>query len=163
MRARGVAAAGAAVAAVALVGRRRRSGPAEVLPGDSLVPAPRYQTTRTIEIAAAPESVWPWLVQIGQGRGGFYSYDLLENLLGLGIHSAHAVLPELQSLAVGDTISLDPEDQLPMAVVELEPARRLVLRGGRPAGRPRRATTSAVASPPPGRSCSSPSLRSARA
>jgi hypothetical protein len=134
-----------------------------VLPGDSLVPAPRYQTTRTIEIAAAPESVWPWLVQIGQGRGGFYSYDLLENLLGLGIHSAHAVLPELQSLAVGDTISLDPEDQLPMAVVELEPARGWCFAAGRPAGRPRRATTSAVASPPPGRSCSSPLPRSAHA
>lgn len=108
---------------------------AEALPGDSLIPAPRYQTMRTIEIAAAPDAVWSWLVQIGQGRGGFYSYDLLENLLGLGIHSANEIRPELQRLAVGDVISLDPKEQMPMTVVELEPAQRLVLRSG-PPGRP---------------------------
>jgi hypothetical protein len=61
---------------------------ARSLPGDELVPDPRLGYTRAITIQAPPERVWPWLIQIGQGRGGLYSYDGLENLVGCDIHSA---------------------------------------------------------------------------
>lgn len=81
----------------------------EPLPGDDLVPA-RWQTTRGIAIAAPPAEVWPWLVQMGYARGGWYSYDWLERRVGAGDFaeggSAKRVVPELQSLAVGDTVAL---------------------------------------------------------
>lgn len=60
----------------------------KALPGDELVPHPRIASTRAITIQAPPAAVWPWLVQMGQGRGGLYSYDGLENLIGCDIHSA---------------------------------------------------------------------------
>ena len=62
--------------------------------------------TRDITIEAAPEEVWPWLMQWGQGRGGWYSYDWLENLLGFDIHTADRILPEYQDLNVGDPICM---------------------------------------------------------
>ena len=62
--------------------------------------------TRAITIEAAPEEIWPWLVQWGQGRGGWYSYDWLENLLGFDIHTADRILPEYQDLKVGDPICM---------------------------------------------------------
>lgn len=76
------------------------------MPGDDLVPNPRLGYTRAISISAAPADVWAWLVQIGQGRGGLYSFDGLENLARCDIHSADRIDPELQSLAVGDLIRL---------------------------------------------------------
>ncbi len=98
------------------------------LPGDDLVPA-RWQTTRGITIGAPPDEVWPWLAQMGYGRGGWYSYDWLERLAGAGEFaeggSARRVIPELQPLAVGDTIALSPAGGLTVAV--LEPPRALVL------------------------------------
>ena len=101
---------------------------AQTLPGDELIPAPRLNATHAITIYAPVEHVWPWLVQIGQGRGGFYSYDWLENLLGLKIHSAERILPEHQGLKVGDLIPLAPNGfGIPVAL--LEPYRMLVLRG----------------------------------
>lgn len=74
------------------------------MPGDELILRPILHSTRAITIAAAPEAVWPWLVQMGQSRGGFYSYDWLENLAGLDIHNSDRIVPELQKLKVGDTI-----------------------------------------------------------
>ncbi len=62
--------------------------------------------TRAITVAAPPEQIWPWLVQWGQGRGGWYSYDWLENLLGMDIHSADRIMPEYQNTAVGDPICM---------------------------------------------------------
>ena len=62
--------------------------------------------TRAITIEAAPEQVWPWLVQWGQGRGGWYSYDWLENLFGFDIHTADSILPEYQDLKIGDPICM---------------------------------------------------------
>lgn len=62
--------------------------------------------TRGITINATPEEVWPWLVQWGQGRGGWYSYDWLENLFGFDIHTADRILPEHQNLKVGDPICM---------------------------------------------------------
>jgi hypothetical protein len=76
------------------------------MPGDALVPIPRLGYTRAITIGASPAVVWSWLVQIGQGRGGLYSFDGLENLARCDIHSTDRIQPDLQSLAVGDLIRL---------------------------------------------------------
>ena len=84
------------------------------LPGDELVPTPRMQSTRAVTIHAPAADVWPWLVQLGAGRGGMYSYDLLENAAGLGIHSADRILPEHQRLDVGDVIPLGPDVGIPV-------------------------------------------------
>ena len=96
------------------------------MPGDDLVEDSNFHTTRAIDIDAPRESVWPWLTQIGQGRGGFYSYDLLENLMGLDIHSADRILPEFQDLRVGDAIPIEPEGG-GYTVAEIAPNRHLVL------------------------------------
>ena len=100
------------------------------LPGDGLVPNPSYTTTRAVTIDASPEEVWPWLAQMGQGRGGFYSYDWLENLFGLDIQNADHVVPEWQDLEPGDTVRLAPQGQYDgqarMRVVHLEPHRSIV-------------------------------------
>ena len=76
--------------------------PAEVaaaMPGDELVPVSHFTATRAVTIDAPPAAVWPWLMQVGYLRAGFYSYDLLDNL---GRPSARAVLPEWQHLHRGD-------------------------------------------------------------
>jgi hypothetical protein len=77
---------------------------AAALPGDELIGKAAGQVTRAITIDAPPEAVWAWLVQLGAERGGFYSYDRLEDLFGLGIHSANAIATEWQSRAVGDRV-----------------------------------------------------------
>jgi len=78
------------------------------LPGDDLVPSPKWQYTRAITINAPASEVWKWLVQIGANRGGLYSYDGLENLAGCNIHSADDIIPELQTLKAGDDITIHP-------------------------------------------------------
>ena len=105
----------------------------QALPGDELVPQPKTNATRAITIEAPPAEVWAWLVQIGQGRGGFYSYDRLENLVGCDIHSADRIVPELQRLEVGDKVRMMPEGQPmppPWNVVAVDPGRSLVLENG---------------------------------
>ncbi len=82
---------------------------AEPLPGDGLVPVAGHQTTRAITILCPPEVVWPWLVQMGQGRGGFYTYKWVENALGARIQNLDRIDPDLQELHVGDPIRLTPE------------------------------------------------------
>lgn len=94
---------------------------ATTLPGDDLVPSASSVDTRSIRIAAPPEAVWPWLVQMGFGRGGWYSYDQLD----MKGRSADAVLPEHQNLAVGDTVPTDPGGGF--AVRDIDPGRSLVL------------------------------------
>lgn len=79
---------------------------AATLPGDELVPEPDLGYTRAVDVEAPVEAVWPWVVQIGQGRGGFYSYDGLENLVGCDIHSADVVLPAHQHPSPGDVVRL---------------------------------------------------------
>jgi hypothetical protein len=64
------------------------------LPGDDPVAHTNITGTRAISIAGGPAAVWPWIAQLGQGRGGFYSYDFLENLIGCDIHSADRIVPE---------------------------------------------------------------------
>jgi hypothetical protein len=78
------------------------------LPGDELLPAPDMISTRAVTIGAPPGAVWPWLVQMGSGRGGAYTYDWIENLLGLGMHSADEILPQFQDVKVGDEFELGP-------------------------------------------------------
>ena len=97
------------------------------LPGDELVPEPRLGYTHAITIEASPENIWPWLAQMGQGRGGLYSYDGLENLAGCNIHSVEHVLPEYQILQVGDLIRLGPQGYPCFAASSVDPGRTLVL------------------------------------
>ena len=73
----------------------------ETLPGDDVVRDAGLVATRAITIDAPPERVWPWVVQIGQGRGGFYSYDWLENLVGCDIHSADEIVEPWQHVVAG--------------------------------------------------------------
>ena len=77
------------------------------LPGDDLLPGAEGASTRAIDIDAPPDDVWPWLAQMGPSpRGGAYTYDWIENLLGLNMHSVDRVLPEFQNPRPGDTIQL---------------------------------------------------------
>ena len=110
------------------------------LPGDQLVDNPMYVTTRAITIAAPAAAIWPWLVQIGQNRGGFYTYDALENLAGLNVRSADRVHPEWQDLRAGvDYLSLDPGETMKMTIAVLEPSRAFVVRSGAPGEPPQEA------------------------
>ncbi len=79
--------------------------------GDELLENPALNATRAVEIKAPPEKIWPWLVQMGYKRAGFYGFDRLDNA---GIPSADHILPEFQNLQVGDTITF-------LVVVEMEP------------------------------------------
>lgn len=97
------------------------------LPGDKLVPRPVVEVTRAITIKASVKEIWPWMVQMGAGRGGLYSYDWLENLAGLGIYSADRIVPELQDLKEGDVFPLDAPSGTGPTVAELVPERAIVL------------------------------------
>lgn len=98
------------------------------LPGDDLITDAGLQATRSVTIHAPAERVWPWLVQMGQRRGGLYSFDFLENLAGLDIHSADRIHPEWQDVKVGDPVYLAPSASPALNVALLEPERALVLR-----------------------------------
>ena len=98
-----------------------------VMPGDYLVPDARLLSTRALTINAPPDAVWPWLVQIGQGRGGLYSYDELENLAGLDIHSADGILPDHQHLEPGDIVRLGKPGAPCFRVASADTGRSLVL------------------------------------
>ncbi|HEY0216093.1 MAG TPA: SRPBCC family protein [Cellulomonas sp.] len=110
----------------------RQDEVARTLPGDQRLPHADLVATRAVTIAARAEEVWPWLAQLGRGRGGFYTYDGLENLVGLGIHSADAVVPEWQDLAVGDRVHLAAE--VGLDVVQADAGQALVLEGSAGAG-----------------------------
>ena len=97
------------------------------LPGDDLLPGADIVTTRAITIETPPERIWPWLVQMGSGRGGAYTYDWLENLFGLNMHSANEILPEFQHLDVGEELPVGAGGPR-LRVEVLEPERALVLR-----------------------------------
>lgn len=97
------------------------------LPGDELVPGAVLQTTRAVTIDAPTDVVWAWLVQIGQDRGGFYSYAWLENLAGCRLRNADEIRPEWQQRAVGDLVLLHPRHG--QRIARLEPERVLALEG----------------------------------
>lgn len=133
------ATAGLSLAIAALGGRKRRlrwgATNEEVrgtLPGDDLIPVANLSATRAISVRRRRDVVWPWIAQLGQGRGGFYSYDFLENLVGCNIKSAEQIAPEWQHVVVGDEVRLAPD--VPLKVALVEPGRTLVLRGGAPIG-----------------------------
>lgn len=98
------------------------SSPAErrrVWPGDRFVMPVHRTYTRAISIAAPSEAVWPWLIQFGLGRGGFYSYELLERLAGIPVCNVDSIVPDFQDLAVGDEIRLHPKAPgIPVAALE---------------------------------------------
>ena len=98
------------------------------LPGDDLLEEADGVTTRAIGIDAPAAAVWPWLAQMGPApRGGAYTYDWIENLLGLDMHSADRVLPEFQRPVVGETIAFGPNR---MRLEHLVPERVLAWRSG---------------------------------
>lgn len=135
----GMTAVGSAAAFYLLVGRRRqlRWGTTDQesdapLPGDSLIGTADLTATRAVSINARSDQVWPWLAQLGQGRGGFYSYDALENLVGCDIHSADRIVARWQDIELGDEVRLAP--QVALHVAALDRGRSVVLRGGIPIG-----------------------------
>jgi hypothetical protein len=99
------------------------------LPGDDLIEGADLVANRAIRIDAPVSAIWPWLVQMGPGRGGAYTYDWIENLFGLGMHSADAIHPEWQQLALDDVPSALPGAERgpnAMRVRVLDPERTLV-------------------------------------
>jgi hypothetical protein len=103
---------------------------ARALPGDEVAPPGSSRSTMATTIAATPEQIWPWLAQVGWGRAAFYSYNRIENLIGMDTHNADRVHPEWQGLQVGDTMWMShprlkylfPETK----VVEIDPNKALV-------------------------------------
>ena len=133
----GSVAIGGAMLAPFLRRQRRRWGATDdelerTYPGDALIPDPNWTAVHAISIEATPERIWPWVAQIGQGRGGFYSYQKLENAVGSSIENTSRILEEHQSVRAGDPIRLHVETP-PMTVAIAEEPTTLVLLG-EPAG-----------------------------
>jgi len=95
---------------------------ARSMPGDEILDQPTFDATRAVSIKATAEEIWPWILQIGYQRAGFYSYDGLDND---GVPSAERILPEYQTLEVGDLIPLSKSANA--RVIEFEPPRFMVL------------------------------------
>jgi hypothetical protein len=93
------------------------------LPGDELVTRPTFNATRAITVGAPPEQVWPWLVQVGVTRAGWYSYDFLDNFMR---PSADRIIPELQQLAPGDVMGMSPDGKQGIAVHSLTPPNSMI-------------------------------------
>jgi hypothetical protein len=93
--------------------------------GDELMPDAGIVSTRVVEIDAPPSAIWPWLVQMGPGRGGAYTYDWIERRAGIEIHTVDRILPEFQNLAVGDEIEMPG---YAMRVERLDRERAMVIR-----------------------------------
>ena len=99
---------------------------AAVMPGDDVLPRAGYRSTRAVTIAAPPEHVWPWLVQMGHGRAGFYSHDLIDNL---GRPSATSILAEHQHVEVGQWVPMRPgrpSERSALRVASFDPGRSLL-------------------------------------
>jgi hypothetical protein len=117
-----------------LRGWRRRWGSRQEeraleLPGDGFVPEPQWTYNHAVSIDAPRSVVWRWVVQLGQGRGGFHTYEGLENLVGCQIHNVVEIHPQLQQLRVGDTIVTHGRSGFGPPVTRIEPERALVLGG----------------------------------
>jgi hypothetical protein len=99
------------------------------LPGDELIATTTAATTRALTIDAPIDDVWPWLAQIGEGRGGFYSYSWLERAVGAAIHNADTVHPTWQDVHIGDTVWLARRygESARLLVVAVEPNSHLLL------------------------------------
>jgi hypothetical protein len=92
------------------------------LPADEIVERPTFNATRAITIEATPDEIWPWLVQVGVNRAGWYSYDLLDNL---GRPSAREIIPEFQDTKVGDVMPMSPDGKQGVPVIALDPPRSM--------------------------------------
>lgn len=91
------------------------------MPGDDLMPDALLVSTRAVTVDAPPAAIWPWLLQMGPGRGGAYTYDWIENLFGLKMRSANGILPEFQDLKVGDVTPLGKNGpRMRVEVLDLE-------------------------------------------
>ncbi len=104
----------------------------KTLPGDDMVPNANMQTTKALTIRATPEAIYPWLLQLGVDRGGMYSYDWLENLFGLNVHTVDTIVPAYQEVTVGDFWRFTPEDYIlnpgpGLYVRELQPDHAVLL------------------------------------
>jgi hypothetical protein len=97
-----------------------------LLPGDEFVHGDAESATHAVTIDAPVEDVWPWLVQVGQDKGGFYSYSWLENLFGCRMRNVERVVPEFQHLRVGDGVRLHPKVP-PLPVLVCEPYEAIVM------------------------------------
>ena len=95
--------------------------------GDEFVPETRLVSTRAITVRAPAAEVWPWLAQVGQGRGGWYSYEKLENLVGCQIQNADRILSEFQRPEVGEKIRLAPSGGPYFVVEEIDHGKAMVL------------------------------------
>jgi len=87
------------------------------LPGDETVARPSFNATRAVTIHAPAEAIYPWIVQMGVTRAGWYSYDLLDNLAR---KSAETILPEFQNLQIGDVIPMSPDGKYGMGVKDFK-------------------------------------------
>jgi hypothetical protein len=96
---------------------------ARPLPGDAIVPGRGFRATRAITLDAPPEYIWPWIVQIGSGRAGWYALDRIDNG---GMPSARTIVPELQNLHIGDLIPMAVGKEVGPRVLEMEPNRRML-------------------------------------
>ncbi len=101
--------------------------PTKTLPGDDLLADPDLVSTRAIGIGAPARDIWPWLAQMGSGRGGVYTYDWVENIFGLHMHSVDVVLPQFQNIQVGDAQKLGKNGPV-LRVAVADPESALVLR-----------------------------------
>jgi hypothetical protein len=88
---------------------------ATAMPGDEVVGRPSFNATRAVSIVAPPECIYPWLIQMGVGRAGWYSYDLLDNLAR---PSATVILPQHQQIEVGDVVPMSPDGKQGMRVLD---------------------------------------------
>ena len=130
-------------------------------PGDELVPAPFARAVRAVTIQASASRVWRWIMQVGRDRGGFYSYTVLENLIGADIHNVERLIPGLADRQPGDIVWMGPPERFGgdvlMVVHSVVPERAMVLLSRRDAeragrGAPRRnaaslSTETLIASP----------------
>jgi hypothetical protein len=100
-------------------------------PGDELVPDPCTDQSHAMTMHAPAAAIWPWIVQIGQDRGGFYSYTQLENLVGCQMKNADRIVPEWQERKVGDMVWMTPQEKFGgrgrMEIALLEPNRAMIL------------------------------------
>ena len=97
-------------------------------PGEEFLADRTIASTHAITIRSQPSEIWPWLLQVGVGRGGFYSYSWLENLVGCRVRNVDKIIPELQTLKVGDYVILHPKAP-PLKVTYLEADRALAMTG----------------------------------
>ena len=120
--------------ATPFVGRRRLqwgtvgTEASDPLPGDEFVPQSKWSYTLGVNVDAPPKAVWPWIAQIGQARGGFYTYQTLENMVGCRITNTTEILPDHQHPTVGEGIYLHP-DAPPLQIGIVDPPNTLVLFG----------------------------------